>query len=83
MSDNHHEGPVSADRPEARCRKCGEPAAGGWTECPDGVWRDLIRDAESGFYVDDIVPPRYALEPEQADRCIIRDDCDAAEILIW
>lgn len=68
---------------EATCKRCGTPTAGGWTECPDGVWRDLTRDAESGLYVDDIAPPRYVLEAEKADGNIVCNECDGAEILVF
>lgn len=72
-----------ARRPQApgvRCRQCGSPATGGWTECPeDGIWRDLVLDEASGFYVDDLAPPRYVLEPESVDGRIVCAACEARE----
>ncbi len=68
--------PDQSHAPTARCRSCGQPAAGGWMECPDGICRDLILDEPSGFYVDDVVPPRFTLEPELADGRILCDPCD-------
>lgn len=62
---------------KARCRECGRAADGGWAQCPeDAVFRELLLEAGSGYYVDAHTKPRYVLYPEEADGRIICARCE-------